>query len=103
VDIGPNFRAGDPLRRTVGRRHPAVDGGRELQDNPRAPGAAMVQVGPELLRDLFVGNTYVDLNTRRTETGDAGAGHLWIRVFDTHHNSRDARRDECFGARTGRP
>ena len=92
VRVAPGGLAGDPLRRSVGRRRAAVGRGGELAHHVGAARAAMVQVGRELRFHVGGADADVDRDAGTPECVEAGTGHVVVGVGDAHDDALPPRR-----------
>ncbi len=86
VGVGPGLLTGDPARRSVGCGDAAVEGGRQLEDDPGPARTTVLQVGGEQLGRLIGGHAHVDLETDGAQRLDAAPRHPGIGIDDAHHH-----------------
>ena len=61
----------------------------------------MVDIGPELMRNVRLTNADGDVNSCSAEASDAGSTNLVVRIFDANDDASDSGFDDCLGAWTG--
>ncbi len=99
VGVGPGRLTRDPPARPVGGRGAPVEGGGQLEDDPRAAGGAVLEVGGELGPDLVRPHADLDVDARRPEGGDPRTAHLGVGVLDGDHHPGHAGADDGVGTR----
>jgi hypothetical protein len=102
VAVGTSRLARNPSARAVGSRGAAVGSEGELEHDPRSAGAAVLDVGRQLVADKVFANPDIDLDPGGAELSDAGAGNAAVGVLDADDDARDAGVDDGICAR-GRP
>jgi hypothetical protein len=100
---GPVIHCDEPSAAAVGRRRPAVERRRQLEDHPRSAGPAVVEVGLELLGHLGPQATGLDGDTGVAEAGEPGPGDERVGIGHGHHDPADPGLDQGVGARAGPP
>ncbi len=101
VRVGACEVSGEPARRSVGRRDPTIDAGRNLGDHEGTAGAAMVQIWRQRSRRASCADADGHVDPRGAELSESGARHVRIGIFERGDHSGDPSRDQRVDTRRG--
>ncbi len=108
VGVVSGLVTGDPLAGAVRGGRAAVEAGRQLEDDQRSPGAAMVQIGRQLLGHRDRGRLqarglggHLDGQPGGSQAVDPAAGHSVVGVTDPDHHPGHPGLDGGIGTGAG--